>query len=133
MKSLHKIGLLFSFLLVTVVIQSQNRFYDYRDRDPEGKVHILDMGGGSYHDYLSVAEVLRKFLEVRHEYYITYSEDYSIFSRSLDKYDVILMSGMPRNLETAELEGFLKAVHNGKSFIGSLTWEERSLVGFRFY
>ena len=118
MQQLKKVILFFSFFMVIVAAQSQNRYYDYKDRNPEGKVHILYMGGGSYHDYLSVAEVLRKFLEVRHEYHITYSEDYSVFTRPLDKYDVILLAGMPKKLEKEELTGFLTAVKEGKSVIG---------------
>lgn len=106
------------FFMSTIFLQAQNRFYDYRDRNPEGKVHILYMAGGSWHDHLGVASVLRRFLEVRHEYHITYSEDYSIFTRSLDKYDVIIMNGMPTSLAENELSGFLKAVKDGKPVLG---------------
>lgn len=118
MTQLVKITLTIALLMVTFAMQAQNRFYDYKDRNPEGKVHILYTAGGSWHDYLSVATVLRRFLEVRHEYHVTYTEDYSVFTRSLDEYDVIIMNGMPASLAEEELSGFLNAVKKGKPVLG---------------
>lgn len=97
---------------------SQNRYYDYLERKPDGKIHILYTAGGGWHDILGTAAVLRRFLEVRHEYYITYTEDYSVFSRDLSEYDVILLAGMPMHLEDKELEGLKKVVRNGKPVLG---------------
>ena len=104
--------------LIALAAASQNRYYDYRERNPEGKVHILYTSGGGWHDNLGTAAVLRRFLEVRHEYYITYTEDYSVFAGNLDKYDVILLSGMPVSLEDEELDGLKKAVKQGKPVLG---------------
>lgn len=118
MNSINKLFLFLIFLIATVSVQGQNRFYDYRDRDPAEKVHILYMAGGSFHDHLGVASVLRRFLEVRHEYYVTYSEDYSVFTRSLSEYDIIIMNGMPKTLLDDELAGFLEAVREGKPVLG---------------
>lgn len=115
----NKLFILFVLLLgICASIHSQNRFYDYHDRNPEGKVHILYMAGGSWHDHLGVAAILRKFLEVRHEYYITYSEDFSIFTRPLDQYDVIIMNGMPAKMEDDAFAGFTKAVKEGMPVLG---------------
>ncbi|WP_084817512.1 ThuA domain-containing protein [Formosa agariphila] len=109
----------FTFLLLTwATMHSQNKFYDYHDRNPEGKVHILYMAGGSWHDHLAVASILRKFLEVRHDYYITYSEDFRIFTRPLDQYDIIIMNGMPTEMEADEFEGFSNAVKEGMPVLG---------------
>ena len=118
MKELKKVVLLLSFLMVAIVAQSQNKLYNYRNRVPEGKIHILYTAGGSYHDHLGVATVLRRFLEVRHKYHVTYTEDYGVFTSSLEKYDVIIMNGMPKKLTEEELEGFLKAVREGKPVLG---------------
>lgn len=114
----NKIILIGLALFTCITVYSQNRFYDYKDRNPEGKTHILYMAGGSWHDHLGVASILRKFLEVRHEYHITYSEDFSIFTRSLEKYDVIIMNGMPTKMEADEFSGFEKAIKEGKPILG---------------
>ena len=115
MRPLKKTLLCLGFLMAYASLQGQvNKYYDYKDRSPEGKVHILYTAGGSYHDHLGVAAILRRFLEVRHDYYVTYTEDYSVFTRSLDEYDVIIMNGMPKKMETEELDGFLEAVNGGK-------------------
>ncbi|MGJ8744465.1 ThuA domain-containing protein [Polaribacter sp.] len=119
MTDYKKVFLFLAFIISASILQGQvNKFYDYKDRSPEGKIHILYTAGGSYHDHLSVAAILRRFLEVRHNYYVTYTEDYSVFTRSLDKYDVIIFNGMPKKLEQEELDGFLKAVSEGKPVLG---------------
>ncbi|MEP1486825.1 MAG: ThuA domain-containing protein [Algibacter sp.] len=104
--------------MMALSFQSQNRYYDYKDRNPEGKVHILYMAGGSWHDHLGVAAILRRFLEVRHEYHITYSEDFDVFTRPLDTYDVIIMNGMPTHFSDEQMDGFKKAVEQGKPVLG---------------
>ncbi|WP_299668823.1 ThuA domain-containing protein [uncultured Polaribacter sp.] len=104
--------------MMTMCFQAQNRYYDYKVRNPEGKVHILYMAGGNWHDHLRVASVLRRFLEIRHEYHITYSEDFDVFTRPLDAYDVIIMNGMPTHFSDKQMEGFKKAVEQGKPLLG---------------
>lgn len=108
-------GILF---MMAMSFQAQNRYYDYKVRNPEGKIHILYMAGGSWHDHLGVAAILRRFLEVRHEYHITYSEDLDVFTRPLDAYDVIIMNGMPPNFSDAQMDGFKQAVAQGKPVLG---------------
>ncbi|MDO5968548.1 ThuA domain-containing protein [Flavivirga aquimarina] len=119
MKSFKKSLILFGILFTIVMsLKAQNRYYDYRDRNPEGKTHILYVAGGSWHDHLGVAAVLRRFLEVRHDYHITYSEDFNVFTRSLDSYDVIIMNGMPASMTNDQFTGFSKAVEEGKPILG---------------
>lgn len=108
-------GLVF---LVTGFLNAQNRYYDYRDRTPGDKLHILYMAGGSWHDHLGVASVLRRFLEVRHEYHITYTEDFGVFTRPLEAYDVILMNGMPNSMTDEQFNGFSDAIKKGKPLLG---------------
>jgi len=119
MESFGKYWLVICLCIIGSCVSGQvNKDYNYRYRSPEGKTHILYVAGGSYHDYLAVASVLRRFLEIRHNYHVTYTEDYSVFTRSLNDYDVILMSGMPEELENDALDGFLNAVHKGKPVLG---------------
>ncbi|MEO9511256.1 MAG: ThuA domain-containing protein [Flavobacteriaceae bacterium] len=119
MKNLKRNSIIFGVVfLMAFSLVAQNRFYDYRERNPEGKVHILYMAGGSWHDHLGVAAVLRRFLEVRHEYHLTYSEDFGIFAGSLDEYDVIIMNGMPIAMTNEEFMGFSNAVSEGKPVLG---------------
>lgn len=106
-------------LLISVSsIQGQNKHYDYLNRVPGNKPHILYISGDDTHGSLEVAAVLRKFLEVRHNYFMTYTEDYSILTRSLDKYDVILMNNIPPKMTPEEIQGLSKAISNGKPFLG---------------
>nr|WP_299074379.1 ThuA domain-containing protein [uncultured Allomuricauda sp.] len=119
MKNLKKDNIIFGVLFLMVLcLNAQNRFYDYRDRSPENKIHILYTAGGNWHDHLGVAAVLRRFLEVRHEYYVTYTEDYDVFTRPLDQYDVIIMNGMPKSMTSEQLSGFLNTVKEGKPVLG---------------
>lgn len=119
MKYINKTSIVFGILfIIAMSVQAQNRYYDYRDRNPEGKTHILYVAGGSWHDHLGVAAILRRFLEVRHEYYITYTEDFDVFTRSLDAYDIIIMNGMPNKFSNDQMKGFEQAVANGKPLLG---------------
>ncbi len=108
-------GILF---MMALSFQAQNHDYDYKDRNPEGKTHILYMAGGNWHDHLGVASILRRFLELKHEYYITYSEDFGVFTRPLDAYDVIIMNGMPTHFSDEQMGGFKMAVEQGKPLLG---------------
>lgn len=65
--------LLLTALFMTATAIAQNRHYDYRGRVPGNKQHILYLSGDSVHGSLEVAAVLRKFLEVRYDYFITYT------------------------------------------------------------
>ncbi|MDN5214935.1 ThuA domain-containing protein [Fulvivirgaceae bacterium BMA12] len=110
---------LFSIFFCSIcTAYSQNRHYDYRNRVPGDKPHILYISGDDTHGSLEVAVILRKFLEVRHEYFITYTEDYSVLTRPLDKYDLILMNNIPPKMSSDEIEGLKSAVSNGKPFLG---------------
>ncbi len=113
-----KLFTLFVFTLISIFAKSQNKYYDFRERTSGERIHILYMSGGDWHDNLEVASILRKFLENRHEYYITYSEDYSIFTRTLNDYDVILINGMPSKIKEDQLKGLIEAVRNGKPLLG---------------
>lgn len=108
-------GILF---MMALSFQAQNHDYDYKNRNPEGKIHILYVAGGSWHDHLGVASILRRFLELKHGYYITYSEDFGVFTRPLDAYDVIIMNGMPTHFSDEQTEGFKQAIAQGKPLLG---------------
>ncbi|WP_136466454.1 ThuA domain-containing protein [Flagellimonas onchidii] len=119
MQALKKYTLIIGLILVSSnALFAQNRYYDFRERTPENKVHILYLGGGSWHDLLGVADILRRFLEIRHEYHTTYTEDLGVLARSLDVYDVILINGMPDKMSEAQLKGLEEAVKNGKPLLG---------------
>ncbi|MDN5202239.1 ThuA domain-containing protein [Fulvivirgaceae bacterium BMA10] len=112
---------IFTFCLVAIfcdITNAQNRYYDYRNRVPGDKTHILYISGDDTHGSLEVAAVLRKFLEVRHNYFMTYTEDYSVLTRSLEKFDVILMNNIPPKLTEEEMLGLTKAIEEGKPFLG---------------
>ena len=106
------------FMLIALLIQGQNRYYDYHDRKPDNKPHILYLSGGSWHDNLEMAAILRHFLEKRHEYYITYTEEYSVLEGSLDVYDIILINGMPTKIKETHLKNLQVAVKEGKPLLG---------------
>ena len=113
-----RLYVIFVALFICAKAIAQNRYYDYSNRVPGGKTHILYLSGDGTHGSLEVAAILRKFLEVRHDYFITYTEDYSILSRSLEKYDIILINNIPPHLTEEELNGFSKAIKEGKPFLG---------------
>lgn len=119
MDTLRKCTIVVIVLLMSSnMLFSQNRYYDFRERKPDNKVHILYLGGGSWHDLLGVADILRRFLEIRHEYHTTYTEDWEVLTRSLDAYDIILINGMPDTLSETQLQGLEAAVKNGKPLLG---------------
>ena len=73
----------------------------FKWRVSEGKVHVLWLGGGHWHDTASIVTVVRPALELENEYYITYSEENSILTR-LHKYDVLVLNAMLDELEREE-------------------------------
>ena len=64
----------------------------YKMRKPEGRKKVLYIGGGDYHDDLRKAAILRKLLEVDHNYYVTYTEDYDVFLKNINNYDLLLIN-----------------------------------------
>ena len=119
MNTLKKYILVIGLLLLSSNdLLAQNRYYDFRERRPDDKVQILYLSGGSWHDLLGVADVLRRFLELRHDYHTTYTEDLDVLTRSLEDYDVILINGMPDQMSEAQLKGLEEAVKGGKPLLG---------------
>ncbi len=88
----------------------------YKPRPPEGKVPILWIGGGDWHDTLNNAGILRWYLEAAGPYHITYTEDYDVFTR-LRPYRVVVMHHQARSITNAEERALLDAVSAGKPVV----------------
>jgi acetyl esterase/lipase/type 1 glutamine amidotransferase len=88
----------------------------YKKRSPQGKIHVLFVGGGEWHDTLVNAGYVRWRLESTGDYYVTYTEDYSVFTR-LDAYDAIIMNHMAIEITDEEEQGLLDAVRAGKPLV----------------
>ena len=88
----------------------------YRWRQPEGKVQVLWIGGGHWHDTLETAAILRRALERTGQFHVTYTEDTRSL-RSLDKYDVICLAGMLDSLAPTEEQALLDTVRQGTPFL----------------
>ena len=99
----RRVTLLAILCLVTVVSSAENPQggHTYKWRVPEGKTHILWIGGGHWHDTLETTTILRRVLERTGRYHVTYSEDTSVLTR-LDRYDVVVLNGMFDSLESNE-------------------------------
>jgi len=87
--------------------------YPCKWRLPEGKTHVLWVGGGHWHDTIKTAEILRRVLEGGGKFYITYTEETGVLIK-LDSYDVILLNGMLDSMAPAEEKSLLEAVRAGK-------------------
>ena len=90
--------------------------HTFRWRQPEGKVQLLWIGGGHWHDTLETAAILRRVLEKTDIFHVTYSEDTRSL-RSLDKYDVICLAAMLDSLTSTEEQALLDTVRQGKPFL----------------
>jgi len=110
-----RVTLLAILCLATIVSAAENHGdgYKYKWRIPEGKTHILWMGGGHWHDTLQTTAILRRVLEGRGRYYVTYSEDTSVLTR-LDRYDVVVLNGMLDSLGSDEEKSLISTVQGGK-------------------
>jgi type 1 glutamine amidotransferase len=90
--------------------------YTYRWRQREGKVHVLWIGGGHWHDTLETAAILRRVLERTGQFHVTYSEDTNSLRR-LDNYDVVCLAAMLESLAPAEEQALLDTVRQGKPLL----------------
>ncbi|MDG1226676.1 MAG: ThuA domain-containing protein [Polaribacter sp.] len=90
----------------------------YKMRSDEGRKKILYIGGGDYHDDLRKAAILRKLLEVDNNYYVSYTEDYDVFTRSIKEYDLILINTKINRLTNKQYKGLLKAIKKGLPVLG---------------
>ena len=90
--------------------------HTFRWRQPEGKVQVLWIGGGHWHDTLETAAILRRALERTGQFHVTYTEDTRSL-RSLDKYDVICLAGMLDSLAPTEEQALLDTVRQGTPFL----------------
>ena len=90
----------------------------YKKRNPEGLKKILYIGGGDFHDDLRKASILRKLLEIENGYFVTYTEDYDVFERGVDSYDLLLINTKINKLTDTQYDGLLAAVRNGKPVLG---------------
>lgn len=104
--------------LATIVSAAENHQdgYRYKWRIPEGKTHVLWMGGSHWHDTLQTASILRRVLERTGHYYVTYSEVSSVLTR-LERFDVVILNGMLDSLEPDEEKSLLSTVHAGKPLL----------------
>ena len=84
----------------------------FKWRVREGKVHVLWLGGGHWHDTASIVTAVRPALELENEYFVTYSEETSVLTR-LQKYDVLVLNAMLGELAPAEEKALLEAVRKG--------------------
>lgn len=116
-RSLKVLSVLFLFVKFSAVYAQHVHFDDYKSiykkRFVGDKTHILYIGGGDYHDDLRKASELRKFLEVEHGYFVTYTEDYDVFTNGLKQYDLILLNTKLNRLTDKQYNAFLKAIKQG--------------------
>jgi type 1 glutamine amidotransferase len=90
--------------------------YKYRWRQQEGKVHVLWIGGGHWHDTLETAAILRRVLERTGRFHVTYTEDTDSLRR-LDNHDVVCFAAMLDSLAPAEEQALLDTVRKGKPLL----------------
>jgi type 1 glutamine amidotransferase len=115
--------LVLGILLISINSFSQAVKFDpytsiYKKRSSVSKKHILYIGGGDYHDDLRKASILRKLLEIEHNYFVTYTEDYGVFVHSLSDYDLILINTKINNLTEPQYKALLSAVKKGMPVLG---------------
>ena len=111
-------SLLCSYSLSAKDVQFDDYVSIYKKRTSEDKINILYIGGGSYHDELRKAAVLRKLLEVEQGYFVTYTEDYDVFVNGLQKYDMILINSHISKLTDIQYTSLLNAVREGMPLLG---------------
>ena len=90
--------------------------HTFRWRQPEGRVQVLWIGGGHWHDTLETAAILRRALEKTGRFHVTYTEDTDSLRR-LDKYDVVCLAAMLDSLAPEEERNLLETVRQGKPFL----------------
>jgi len=112
-------GALAAILLHALVAHSaepDQKAYTYRWRQPEGKAHVLWIGGGHWHDTLETAAVLRRVLEKTGRFHVTYTEDTDVFRR-LGRYDVVCLNAMLDSLDPEEEQCLLNTIRQGKPLL----------------
>ena len=115
----HGIALSVCFIILISFVQdciAQSHDRTYKRRDPEGKIRLLYLGGGEWHDYLATAAVLRWDLEMQDKFYMTYTEDQDILTR-LDGYDAVLLNHMHTEMTDVQEGSLLEAVRNGMPLV----------------
>ena len=90
--------------------------HTYRWRQREGKVHVLWIGGGHWHDTLETAAILRRVLEKTGKFHVTYTEDTNSLKR-LEKYDVVCLAAMLDSLAAEEEQDLIDTVRQGKPLL----------------
>jgi type 1 glutamine amidotransferase len=88
----------------------------YKWRVPDGRTHVLWVGGGHWHDTLRTTAILRQVLEGGGRFHLTYTEDTGSLAR-LEPYDVIVLNGMLASMAPEEEQGLLAAVRAGKPLL----------------
>ncbi|TWU64599.1 ThuA domain-containing protein [Crateriforma conspicua] len=90
--------------------------YKYKWRLPEGRTHVLWVGGGHWHDTLQTASILRGVLEGSGRFHVTYSEDTASL-KNLDRYDVVLLNGMIDRFAPGAERALVESVGRGRPLL----------------